>query len=157
MTEKTDKKQSDHLFQKGQSGNPAGRPKGARNKATMAALKLLDGEAEALTRKVIKMALNGDIQSLRLCLERIVAPIKERPVNITLPTVETDEDLPHFLAELMEAVAAGEIKATEAAIMVGMLKAHGEARVKASRAEWERKLTEAGPRDFLKELENDYG
>ena len=142
MTEKTDKKQSDHLFQKGQSGNPAGRPKGARNKATMAALNLLDGEAEALTRKVIKMALNGDIQSLRLCLERIVAPVKERPINITLPAIKTEEDAPAFLAELMEAVAAGEIKATDAAILVGMTKAHGEAREKAREEERRRKREE---------------
>ena len=138
MTEKTDKKQSDHLFQKGQSGNPAGRPKGARNKATMAALNLLDGEAEALTRRVIKMALNGDIQALRLCLERIVAPIKERPINITLPAIKTEEDAPAFLAELMEAVAAGEIKATDAAILVGMTKAHGESLVRAGQVRAQR-------------------
>jgi hypothetical protein len=35
----------------------AGRPKGARHKATMAAEALLDGEAKALTRKAIEKAL----------------------------------------------------------------------------------------------------
>jgi hypothetical protein len=30
----------------------------------------LEGEAEALTRKAIDMALNGDVVALRLCLER---------------------------------------------------------------------------------------
>jgi hypothetical protein len=33
-------------FQPGQSGNPKGRPRGARHKATLAAEALLDGEAE---------------------------------------------------------------------------------------------------------------
>ena len=40
-------------------GNP-GRPQGARHKATMAALALLDGEAVALTRQAVTMALAGD-------------------------------------------------------------------------------------------------
>jgi hypothetical protein len=31
---------------------------------------MLEGEAEALTRKAIDMAMNGDVVSLRLCLER---------------------------------------------------------------------------------------
>jgi Family of unknown function (DUF5681) len=39
------------IFKPGESGNPAGKPKGARNKVTLAIEALLDGEAEALTRK----------------------------------------------------------------------------------------------------------
>jgi len=34
-------------FKKGQNGNPGGRPKGTRNKTTLAIEALLDGEAEA--------------------------------------------------------------------------------------------------------------
>src|SRR5215475_9848913 len=66
-------------FRPGVSGNPAGRPKGARNKSTLAAEALLDGEAEALTRKAVEMALGGDTVALRLCLERLVPPRKDRP------------------------------------------------------------------------------
>ena len=43
---------SGHPFQKGRSGNPAGRRAGCRNRATLAAEVLLEGEAEALTRPV---------------------------------------------------------------------------------------------------------
>jgi len=75
MTEKTAEKQHatrGRPFQPGQSGNPDGRPKGARNAATVAAEVLLDGEAEAITRKCVELAKEGDTVALRLCLERIL-------------------------------------------------------------------------------------
>src|SRR5580704_11696466 len=57
-------------FAKGQSGNPAGRRRGCRNKATRAAEAYLDGEAETLARKAVELALAGNALALRLCLER---------------------------------------------------------------------------------------
>ena len=77
-------KQRGKPFKPGQSGNPAGRPGGTRNKATLAALQLLEGEASALTRKAIDAALGGDMVALRMCLDRIVAPTKDRPIRIFL-------------------------------------------------------------------------
>ncbi len=53
-------------FAPGVSGNPSGRPKGARNKTTIAVEALLEGEAEALTRKAIERALAGDSVALRI-------------------------------------------------------------------------------------------
>ena len=44
----------------GQSGNPEGRPPGERNRMTLAAAVLLDGEAEALTRKAVELTVAGD-------------------------------------------------------------------------------------------------
>ena len=70
--QKQDEGSGDRLFRKGRSGNPAGRPPGSRNRATIAAEALLEGEAQALTRKAIELALAGDTTALRLCLERIV-------------------------------------------------------------------------------------
>ena len=61
------KKARGRPFAKGVSGNPAGRPVGSRNKATLLALQLLEGEAEALTRKAVEQALEGDTTALRLC------------------------------------------------------------------------------------------
>ncbi len=46
-------------FVKGQSGNPAGRPRGSVNRGTRAAAVLLDGEAENLARKAVELALDG--------------------------------------------------------------------------------------------------
>jgi Family of unknown function (DUF5681) len=66
--------QNQGRWEKGQSGNPRGKPRGARNRATLLAEALLDGEAEALTRKAIEKALEGDGMALRLCLERVLPP-----------------------------------------------------------------------------------
>ena len=83
--ETTAPKQRGRPFPKGRSGNPQGRPPGARNAATVIAEQLLDGEAEALTRKAIDKAKEGDMTALRLCLDRVVPPRRERPVLFPLP------------------------------------------------------------------------
>ena len=94
-------------------GNP-GRPKGARHRITRAAEALLDGETEALTRKAIELALAGDGMALRLCLERILPPRKERPVDIELPSLTGAKDAVAASAALLAAVAGGEIAPGEA-------------------------------------------
>jgi hypothetical protein len=114
-------------FQKGRSGHPAGRPKGARHKATLAAEALLDGEAAALTRKAIERALEGDNVALRLCLERIIPARKDRPLNIALPKLASAQDATAAMATITEAVAAGEITPGEGAdlnsVISGFIKA----------------------------------
>ena len=56
----------------------AGRPKGVRNRATIAAEVLLDGEAESLVRKAVELALAGAVVALKLCLDRVLPPRRER-------------------------------------------------------------------------------
>jgi hypothetical protein len=89
-------------FVKGQSGNPGGRPAGARNRRTLAAAMLLEGEAESLTRKAVELALAGDPTAMRLCLERILPPCRQRTVKFALPPIESAADI----AAAMKAVAA---------------------------------------------------
>ena len=95
-------------------GNP-GRPKGSRNKATSAAEVVLDGEAEALTRKAIELALAGDVTALRLCWDRIVPARKDRPVTFALPNLEHASDAVMASAAIVEAVANGDLTPSEAA------------------------------------------
>ena len=101
-------------FTKGQSGNPAGKPAGARHRATLAAEALLDGEAEALTRKAIDLALSGDPIALRLCLDRILPPRRERPLRFALPELRSAEDAGSALAAILAAVASGNTCLAEA-------------------------------------------
>lgn len=77
MTENTESKQVGWV--KGQSGNPSGRPKGAKNKTTLAAESLLKDHAEAITQKVIDLALQGDLLALKMCMDRLL-PLPRRPV-----------------------------------------------------------------------------
>src|SRR5215213_5905663 len=93
-------------FQKGQSGNPKGRPVGSRHKATLAVEVLLDGEAEALTRKAVEMALGGDTVALRLCLDRLLPVRRDRHVPFALPPLETAADAVKAIAALVRAVGA---------------------------------------------------
>jgi Family of unknown function (DUF5681) len=108
-------------WRKGKSGNPAGRPKGARNQTTRAALALLEGEAEALTRKAVNLALEGDTTALRLCLERIAPPCRERSLHLSLPRLETSGDLLSAHAVILAHVANGDITITEASALSVLL------------------------------------
>ena len=103
-----------------QPGNP-GRKPGVRNRATVAAMALLEGEAEALTRKAVEMALAGDPVALKLVLDRILP--KGRAVRIDLP-MGTLAELEQATATVREALAAGEVSLDE----VGQLSALVEAR-----------------------------
>ena len=102
-------------FRKGRSGNPKGRPAGTRNKATQTAELLLDGEAEALTRRAVELALAGDGMALRLCLERIIPPRRGRPVQLGLPPVRGAADLGGTMAAITNAAASAAITPGEAA------------------------------------------
>lgn len=103
-----------------QPGNP-GRPKGARNAATVAAESLLDGEAEKLTRKAIELAFGGDVTALRLCMERILPPRKSRPISINLPTVENPTDVLTALSAVTTAVSNGELTPDEGQAIASLL------------------------------------
>lgn len=104
-------------------GNP-GRPQGSRHKATQAALALLDGEAEALTRLAVTMALAGDITALRLCLERIAPPRRDAPVTFSLPAMQSATDAAKAAGEVLGAVADGELTPSEGAHVMGLIETY---------------------------------
>jgi hypothetical protein len=98
----------------GRSGNPAGRPRGALNRATRIAAELLDGEAEALWRAEIDLALAGDRVLLRHCNDRIIAPQRAQPVAFAMPRIENAADLAAAMGTLLGAAARGLITPAEA-------------------------------------------
>jgi hypothetical protein len=101
-------------FEKGRSGNPAGRPHGARNKATLAAEALFDSEAEALSRKAVELALGGSEGALRICLDRIIAPRRERPIQLAVPPIRSASDIAAAMGAIVKAAAQGAITPDDA-------------------------------------------
>ena len=114
-------------FAKGRSGNPAGRRPGSRNKATLAAATLLAGEAEALTRAAVELALSGDPTAMRLCLERLLPPCRERTVKFILPPIESVSDISAAMQAVTSALAGGHITPGEAATIAGVVETFARA------------------------------
>ena len=108
-------------FEKGQSGNPGGRLPGSRNRATLAAEALLDGEADALTRRAVELAIEGDPTALKLCLERILAPRRERVVRFALPPIESAADIARAMGAVTAAVAEGALTPGEAGALAAVV------------------------------------
>ena len=102
-------------FQKGQSGNPAGRPRGSRNKASLRMQEMLEQRAEELVNKLVAMAIPGNIGALRLCLDRLVPARRDEPLFCELPPLAKAADAVAATAAIVSAAAAGDVTADEAA------------------------------------------
>ena len=144
-SEGTARKPRGRQFPKGTSGNLNGRPPGSRNQTTVAAEALLDGEAEALTRKVIDLAHSGDRTALRICFDRIVPPRRERRLSLTLPNLSSAADAVQATASIFAAAAAGEITLGEAARLAKLVDSFVEA-IKAR--DFEERLRDLEARDY---------
>lgn len=111
-------------FQPGQSGNPAGRRSGSRNKTSLLVERLLDDEAEAIVRKAIEKAKEGDGPVLRAVLERLAPGRKDAPIAFDLPPIETAADAKKASTAVLSAVAAGDITPDEGGRVMALLVSH---------------------------------
>jgi hypothetical protein len=103
------------------AANPAGMAKGTRHRATRLAEALFDGQAEALVQKVISMALSGDQTALRLALERLCPPRRDRPVAIDMPRIERPADLVAAASSITTATVTGQITPQEGSDLVRLV------------------------------------
>jgi Family of unknown function (DUF5681) len=102
-------------FKPGYSGNPAGKPRGCRNKTTIAVEQLLQGEAETITRKAIELAKAGDLTAIRLCFDRLLPVRRDRYVSFGVSEIKTARDAAALGGKLLAATACGELTPSEAA------------------------------------------
>ena len=138
-------------FQKGQSGNPAGRPMGSRNRATQLAEAILDDNAEAIFQKLVELSLAGRETMLKLAAERIV-PRRSRAVALDLPQIASTADLAPAIAAIAHAVAAGGLTPYDGAELARIFDAYAHA---AEFGEFERRLR-AVERNIEGELETNH-
>lgn len=117
----TANKQRGRPFKPGSSGNPDGRPRGACNKTTIAIEELLDGEAETITRKAIEEAKKGNMQAIKLCMDDLAPPRKDRAITFDAPKMKTASDAVNVMASLFDALAEGEITPSEAQAVTGIV------------------------------------
>ena len=103
------------------SDGNAGRPKGSRNKATIAIESLLEGQAEALTQTAISKALEGDSIALRLCMDRIAPPMKDKPVVFPLPKMRDALDASEAAGSVLSAVSDGSLTPIEGTRVMALI------------------------------------
>lgn len=107
--EKTLKKVRGRPFQKGKSGNPAGKPKGCKNKLTLLAQNLMSDQSERLIKKTINLALEGDRTALKLCMERILPPVKDLPIALSIPDLNQEGVSKKLMEIILSQVANSEL------------------------------------------------
>lgn len=95
-------------FKKGQSGNPSGKKPGTLNKRTRLAT-LLEPYAEGLINKTVELAMEGDVNALRLCIERLIPKATGQQIQIDLQglDIERSKTLPIIGKKIIDATAKG--------------------------------------------------
>jgi Family of unknown function (DUF5681) len=101
-------------FQSGQSGNPAGRPPGSRNKVNRAMEPVFHANGEAIIERLVEHAKAANPVALRLCVERLVPLGKHRPVGFQLPPMRKADDVRAAIATIHAALGDGDISSGEA-------------------------------------------
>src|SRR6266478_1019618 len=114
-------------WQPGVSGNPEGRPKGSRNKTTMAAMALLEGEAEMLTQRAIDAARDGNISALKLVLDRIIPPRRRPIVQVDLDKLDDFQDAAETHRRVIQAALDGGLSLDEAESLSKLIMEHMQA------------------------------
>ena len=103
------------------SAGNSGRPRGSRNKATLAIEGLLQGQAEALTQTALTKALEGDSVALRLCMDRIAPPPKDTAITFSLPTMSNALEAAEAAGSVLRAVSEGDLTPIEATRVMGLI------------------------------------
>ena len=119
MTEK--KKAPPHAWKKGQSGNAAGKPKGATNHATRLVMGLMESGAAEVTKVIIEAAKGGDLAAAKMVLERLAPTMRERPISIDLPATENVQGCADAADAVLQAVSSGDLLPGEGVALAGIV------------------------------------
>lgn len=106
-------------FKKGSSGNPNGRPKHGHNFFAEA----IAGRREDLVAKLIDLALDGDVPSLKICIDRLIPPLKAQGAPVSVDNIDGDLSLADQARALMTATVSGQIPPDTATQLINSLSA----------------------------------
>jgi hypothetical protein len=106
-------------FVKGQSGNPAGRPVGSRNKFSQVMQGAFEQGGPILVQQLFELAGDGNPAAMRQCFDRLMG--KHRPSAVELPSPESPTYIMDALTEIHRALGAGEIASDEASRLVDLV------------------------------------
>lgn len=98
-----------------------GRPKGTRNRVTLLVEQMLEGEAEALTEKLIDKGLNGSTEAMKIIFGIMAPARKDRLVEMSMPKIESLEDLVSAHGFIIRSVTKGEISPSEGHSIAALL------------------------------------
>ena len=108
-------------FRPGESGNPKGRPTGARNHVSALALKLMDADGEPVIVALISADMGGDVAAIKLVLERVAPLPSNRTVQFATLAIETAADLGAAMGAILQAAADGELSPDEAVSVASLI------------------------------------
>jgi uncharacterized protein DUF5681 len=111
-------------WQKGQSGNPLGRPRGSFGLASMLAAAELTADAAAIIRSTIEVAKKGNVGAQRICWQRLDPVPKNEPALCDLPALTQPSDSSRVVAAIVAAAAAGEITTQQATELAGLVETY---------------------------------
>lgn len=120
-------KKQRHSFKPGVSGNPKGRPKGGRNRATLLCEQLMRDDAANVVRAVVKSAIEGDAASQKILMDRLVPVRKRVAPAIDLPTVDGLPGIVAALGVIVDGVARGELDLEAGGALAGLVDAKRKA------------------------------
>jgi hypothetical protein len=112
-------------FKPGESGNPAGRPKGSGNRSTSALRGLIGNEAGDIIRVLVEAARGGNVSAAKILLDRILPPARTGICDVELP-LPSEQPLAASADALICAVSNGELAPSDAALIGTLLKTRAE-------------------------------
>jgi len=116
----TPETQANGRFRPGESGNPAGRPKGAKNKATLLAEEGMQEKVGAVVDKLVERALAGSTSAIRQFLDRTM-PMPRGCIGFDLPDLRGPRGIADAQEELIIAVAARQVPARDAEQVMNLI------------------------------------
>ncbi|GGA69114.1 hypothetical protein GCM10011521_04160 [Arenimonas soli] len=107
-------------FVPGKSGNPAGRPKGSRNRLSVLRDSLVTAtEAREVVAKLVESAKAGDTQAASILMDRLWPKLKSQAPALAVPL--PDGDLADQAETVVREMAAGMIPVADAGQMLAAL------------------------------------